>query len=122
MVKSATRPAVQRVTCCVHSAHVISAGGHGNLGFANRADQRVIDVDVDNELTIQQAPRSHNMFIYDSLHAKLSDSGSLAGLGEVCQIRPIFSRALYDVAVCKNSWTYLNADALRFTCALPRPE
>ena len=60
MVKSTARPAVKRVASRMHSAHVVSTGGHGNLGFANRADQRVIDVNVDNELAIQRAPRSHN--------------------------------------------------------------
>ena len=59
------------------------------------------------------------MFIYDSLHAKLSDSGSLAGLGEVCQIPPIFSQGLYVVVVRGISRIYLNADALRSTCGLP---
>ena len=60
MVKSTARPAVKRVASRMHSAHVVSTGGHGNLGFANRADQRVIDVNVDNELAIQRSPRSHN--------------------------------------------------------------
>ena len=60
MVKSAARPAVKRMASRMHSAHAVSTGGHGNLGFANRADQRVIDVNVDNELAIRRAPRSHN--------------------------------------------------------------
>ena len=60
MFNTGTRPAVKRVASGMYPAHVVRASGHGNLRRANRADQRVIDVDVDNEFTIQRAPRSHN--------------------------------------------------------------
>ena len=86
MVKSTARPAVKRVASRMHSAHVVSTGGHGNLGFANRADQRVIDVNVDNELAIQRAPRSHNMVIYDSLSDKLSSITVVVDFLGKCQI------------------------------------
>jgi len=59
MVNTAARPAVQRVAIGVHSAYVISACGHGNLGLADRTDQRVINVNVDYEFAIQQAPQSY---------------------------------------------------------------